>query len=471
MAQFYANRVTLGSKLAKTPEGYLLCKDVVIARTGYQIYKAKDIGLEGVDPERLVKVYRRYEEVFSPAAIASFEAKTVTSPHPPIFLNCNNDEQYYKGHAQNIHQGPMLEDGEHSLIGDLLIKNSRLISQVESKSIREVSAGYSCRYEEDDNDPDIFYQTDIRGNHIALVPTGRCGDACRVLDCASDCACQHKEEEKVVESNTTTAVEEKISLGTFKEIFKWAGSLGGSRSTTDSESEAVKRNEEVAEKAKERAVKRNEDADEKEESEKKDKEKEKKEATDATAKLVRDTMKSVLDEFKEEMKKEKEKEAPKEKAEDGCTCGAEKGEDHAKDCAMMAEDADLIPVDTLSAEERPKNPIGKAVDADRALNAVMALKPLIADHGTKAEKVAFNDLTRTLKGGTVRSSDGYADLVRSRKPEDTRRAEELSNIHSTRDAKTIESATDFCDVAEHFRRKNPADAAATLADARKKGDR
>ena len=60
----------------ETVEGYLICRNVPIARTGKQTYYAHELNLPG-DPDRLVEVLRSPEEVFSPAAMASFTSPDI----------------------------------------------------------------------------------------------------------------------------------------------------------------------------------------------------------------------------------------------------------------------------------------------------------------------------------------------------------------------------------------------------------
>lgn len=68
MRAYYGSRIS--EHMTKTPEGFLICHNVPIARTGRQDYLPQEIGMEG---GRLVSVIRTEEEVFSPQAIASFE--------------------------------------------------------------------------------------------------------------------------------------------------------------------------------------------------------------------------------------------------------------------------------------------------------------------------------------------------------------------------------------------------------------
>ena len=57
----------------REPEGYLLCLNVPVARTGVQEYLPEELGLPGNGPPGMVEVYRPDSEVFSPETIASFE--------------------------------------------------------------------------------------------------------------------------------------------------------------------------------------------------------------------------------------------------------------------------------------------------------------------------------------------------------------------------------------------------------------
>ena len=72
---YYASQISPHIDL--TPEGFLICRDVPINRIGDQEYLAGELQIDG-DPNRLVQEHRYPEDVFSPAALASFEAKDVT---------------------------------------------------------------------------------------------------------------------------------------------------------------------------------------------------------------------------------------------------------------------------------------------------------------------------------------------------------------------------------------------------------
>lgn len=172
MIAYYGTKIS--AHMTDTPEGYLICHDVPVARTGEQEYLARDLNLDG-DPDRVVIVNRYPEDVFDPAAIASFEGKDVTETHPPEFLTPENHASYSKGHAENVRRS-----GDF-MIADLHIKDANLINDIKNGTVREVSCGYLCDYEPDG---EKYKQSRIRGNHIAVVPNGRAGRDVAIKDAA-----------------------------------------------------------------------------------------------------------------------------------------------------------------------------------------------------------------------------------------------------------------------------------------------
>ncbi|MBR6705639.1 MAG: DUF2213 domain-containing protein, partial [Clostridia bacterium] len=177
MKAYYGSRLSENQTL--TPEGYLICLNVPIARTGTQRYLRYELGLED-DPNETVDVFRTEEEVFSPATIASFEGKPVTDEHPPDSVTRDNITAFDSGHAQNVRRGT--GDEADMLLADLFITSPRLIEAIRDGR-REVSCGYDCRYEESGG---RIFQRAIRGNHIAVVPAGRAGHRVAIKDSATE---------------------------------------------------------------------------------------------------------------------------------------------------------------------------------------------------------------------------------------------------------------------------------------------
>ncbi len=171
---YYGDRIS--PHMTDTPEGFLICHDVPIARTGPQDYLAREMMLDG-DPERIVTVQRHPEDVFEAATLASFEGKPVTDGHPPENVGPENYSAYTKGHVQNVRRS-----GDY-IVADLYINDANLAEEVRNNVKREVSCGYLCSYVPDGSG---YRQSNIRGNHVAVVPKGRAGAAVAIQDTAPE---------------------------------------------------------------------------------------------------------------------------------------------------------------------------------------------------------------------------------------------------------------------------------------------
>jgi hypothetical protein len=162
-----------GSKISphmlKTTGDALVCLGVPIARDGTQEYRASELG---VTNDRTVTVFRPADEVFDPAAVASFEGTPVTDDHPPHLLTPTTWSAYARGHLQNVREGTRDSDGNRCLVGDLVIHDANLIANITSGK-REISCGYTCEYHPETDGS--YVQRKIRGNHVAIVATGRAG--------------------------------------------------------------------------------------------------------------------------------------------------------------------------------------------------------------------------------------------------------------------------------------------------------
>ena len=167
---------TISPNQMETVEGFLICRNVPIARTGEMEYLESELKLEG-DCSKVVKVYRSPEEVFSEEALSSFEGKPVTEEHPPDLLTPDTYSIYAKGHAQNVRRGE--GKWKEHVVADLHIQDESLIKAIQEGK-REISCGYECSYT--DNGDGSYSQHHIRGNHIAVVMRGRAGKQVAILD-------------------------------------------------------------------------------------------------------------------------------------------------------------------------------------------------------------------------------------------------------------------------------------------------
>jgi len=168
----------LSDNITETPEGYLICHDTIIARTGMQEYGANEVPIE--TDRGVVPVYRMVEDVLSKETLASFEGKPITAGHPEDFVTPDNWNDLAMGFVKNVRGVHDESDTDlHYIIADVMIMNAKAIQAVKD-GLRELSCGYEADYV--DNGDGTGKQTGILGNHVALVPQGRCGSACAIKD-------------------------------------------------------------------------------------------------------------------------------------------------------------------------------------------------------------------------------------------------------------------------------------------------
>lgn len=161
----------------KTKDGYLAAY-ANVARTGIQKYKGSELGRPDLD---VVNVYRPADQVFDKAALKSMAHRPVTLNHPSEVVDAKNWKKYAKGHTGD----EILRDGDHVRV-PMVLMDAEAIKAVENGT-RELSMGYSTDIKwtpgmtEDGQHYDAI-QTEIRANHLALVPVARGGSNLRFGD-------------------------------------------------------------------------------------------------------------------------------------------------------------------------------------------------------------------------------------------------------------------------------------------------
>jgi len=177
----YFTTESLGETQEMTPEGFLLCRAVPIARVGTQLYGAGEIPVEP-DRNGIIRIVRDEAEVFRPETIASFNGKPVADDHPPGGkITPDNFKKYTVGTVMNPRRGDGRRYDSNFMYADLLVKDQLAIHSIRTGK-REVSSGYDAEYVQDA--PGQGRQRNIVGNHVALVHKGRCGALCSIGDSA-----------------------------------------------------------------------------------------------------------------------------------------------------------------------------------------------------------------------------------------------------------------------------------------------
>ena len=190
-AAFSYYAAALSQNIGRTPEGYLICKDAVIGRTGKMQYmvsqlrreQLQDLGISDKFRDNdVVDLWRDPEEVFAGASLASYESKPVTDNHPTTFVNAKNHRTHHRGHVRNVRAGDQaLSTGDLPILADVVITDEALAQDVLSGRRRELSCGYNYHLAYDGQ---RLSQVSITGNHVAVVAKGRAGAEARIHDAA-----------------------------------------------------------------------------------------------------------------------------------------------------------------------------------------------------------------------------------------------------------------------------------------------
>lgn len=391
--------------MTKTPEGFLICHNVPIARTGWMKYLGQEVKREDLY-DQPVDVYRSPDEVFSPAAIASFEGKSVTDEHPSNWVTPDNYSSYERGQIMNVRQGT--DDNSDFLLADLIIKDPTLISEIENGK-REVSCGYDHDLESFEDNPDKYQQKNIRGNHVAVVTAGRAGPSVAIKD------------QKPIVSPTPTKTERRKHMKSSDQKTLWGKVLSAFAKDADPE--------ELAEVAKMGPKDEEEKAKDALSAPAAEPPKPAAPAVDdapagdpqiaALAKQIQE-LQAVISQLVQS-DKQVHSEIPKDSLDELVSEleTPEQQEQEEQSGAEQQGESVTIPVGDdapiSSPEDRPKNPIPGA-DRNTMLNAIKAMRPIVAGIKDPAErKQATDALAKSFRDQlTVKPTypnTGYAGIV------------------------------------------------------------
>jgi hypothetical protein len=175
--RFYTTE-RLSANRSLTPEGYLLCENVPLARTGVMTYGPGETPIKPKSGSKIVLIHRRPEEVFAPSTLASYQGKPFTDDHPEDDVTPDTWAKLAKGIILNPRRGT--GDDDDCVLGDILVTDPETIKGIRDNEKVEVSVGYDADYQE--IGPGEGYQNNIIVNHTAWVVDGRCGPRCSIGD-------------------------------------------------------------------------------------------------------------------------------------------------------------------------------------------------------------------------------------------------------------------------------------------------
>lgn len=175
-------------RVDRTEEGYLK-GDAIVTRTGVFKYLNAD-GTERLE-------LRHPEDILSEESLSSLSSLPITINHPTELVTAKNAEALSVG----------LTGDKASIDGQMIktrvtVTHKRGIEAVET-GYRELSLGYKTDLIEEsgvyDGQPYTHRQTNVRYNHLALVPKARAGSMARInLDGAAVQSIDPPQEEEVI---------------------------------------------------------------------------------------------------------------------------------------------------------------------------------------------------------------------------------------------------------------------------------
>lgn len=164
---------------ALTKEGFLICRNAVIASIGAREYALSETNEVKPNAEGKVFIMRPSDVLFSDDTINSLEGKPVTLGHPPVdSVTGDNWKQYAVGSISHVRKGEGHTAG--CLVADLMIFEPKAIEAVFNGVAKELSCGFKSNVI--DQGGGIGIETNFLGNHVALVPQGKGGATCSLKD-------------------------------------------------------------------------------------------------------------------------------------------------------------------------------------------------------------------------------------------------------------------------------------------------
>jgi hypothetical protein len=112
-----------------------------------------------------------------PNSFASFEGAIFCDEHPPNDVTTQNVQHLQRGFVKDVRRGTG-EDAD-KILADVIVTDPITIAAIEDGK-REISCGYKCDYKQAENG--AICQCNIRGNHVALVDSGRAGKDVAIKD-------------------------------------------------------------------------------------------------------------------------------------------------------------------------------------------------------------------------------------------------------------------------------------------------
>lgn len=155
-----------------------------LARVGIMEYSAGQLGSLFADKPKteMIKVMTRAEDLFHADSIESARSAPITIGHPAEDVTIKNADYLQKGNLDGV---PFADEDNIHLSGYIVLTHEESLNLVDA-GVDQLSSGHDAKLVRlSDEDAEKLgyhaYKTNIRHNHIAIVPKGRAGSA-RIKD-------------------------------------------------------------------------------------------------------------------------------------------------------------------------------------------------------------------------------------------------------------------------------------------------
>ena len=167
-------KVKLSPNIEITDEGYLIARNAVVGNVGELQYSERELGWS--NSNKKVRVLREEADVFDENSLASLEAKPITILHPKGNVDSENIRDLGKGTVLGVPK----RVGDNMVV-DIVVQDKEAVDLIAPEDdngvrklndgFRDLSLGYKAKLVE--VALGLYKQTNIRYNHLALVPQGR----------------------------------------------------------------------------------------------------------------------------------------------------------------------------------------------------------------------------------------------------------------------------------------------------------
>lgn len=156
-----------------------LTKTAKIMRDGIYYYRASEVDDKSRHPSDIVKVNRDKREVEK--AYQRFKELSrlpLTIHHPENFVDLNDENSFKEGVASD----PSLSQVVSYTTLDCKIAMNDAASALYHKGIKQLSCGWTGNFRKVEGKDYDYEQEFVDFNHIAILPDGRAGSLCSIID-------------------------------------------------------------------------------------------------------------------------------------------------------------------------------------------------------------------------------------------------------------------------------------------------